>query len=153
MTTRPTVYMIRHGEKPPNDGIGLSKAGTWRSYQLRGIFGTSEYNIKYILAEKPKSRTYPRARIRIPISDSSVDDGRDERPYLTVLPLADSLDLNEQNGGLDIRFKRGDSGDVANAVKNFQGDGNILICWEHHALTDLATAIGVTNAPEYDGTR
>jgi hypothetical protein len=145
--------MIRHGEKPLNDGIGLSKAGTWRSEKLPGVFGTSKYDIKYILAEKPKARTLFRAHIRNRESDFSADDGHDERPYLTVLPLANSLGLKPENGGLDIRFKRGDSSDVADAVNNFQGTGNILICWEHHALTNLATAIGVTNAPEYNGDR
>lgn len=54
MSTTPIIYMIRHGEKPPADGIGLSEAGTWRSKQLPGVFGKdSDYNIGYILAEKP----------------------------------------------------------------------------------------------------
>ena len=56
MATSPTIYMIRHGEKPlvPADAIGLSSAGTWRSNQLPDVFGRSSgYNIGYILAEKP----------------------------------------------------------------------------------------------------
>lgn len=75
-------------------------------------------------------------------------DGKDARPDLTVKPLADSLGLE-----VDTRFKRDKSEEVAEAVNGFQGPGNILICWEHKALTDLATAIGVTDAPEYDGTQ
>lgn len=70
---------------------------------------------------------------------------------MTVLPLAHSLNLETEDNSFDIRFKRGKSEKVAEAVHNFQGPGNILICWEHKALTDLATAIGVVNAPEYDG--
>ena len=70
---------------------------------------------------------------------------------MTVLPLADSIGLKPENNSLDIRFKRGKSEKVAEAVHNFQGPGNILICWEHKALTDLAKAIGVQNAPKYDG--
>jgi hypothetical protein len=70
---------------------------------------------------------------------------------LTVLPLADSLGLKVEDNSFDIRFKRDKSEKVAEAVRNFQGPGNILICWEHKALTDLATAIGVKNALEYDG--
>jgi len=73
-------------------------------------------------------------------------DGKDARPYLTIKPLADSLGLE-----VDTRFKRDKSTKVAVAVSEFQGPGNILICWEHKALTDLATAIGVVNAPKYDG--
>ena len=60
MSISPIIYMIRHGEKPPNDGIGLNKAGSWRSEQLPGVFGSgSSYDIKYILAEKPKKGTKP----------------------------------------------------------------------------------------------
>jgi hypothetical protein len=54
MSTTPIIYMIRHGEKPPNDGVGLNEAGTWRARCLPGVFGSgSNYNIKYILAEEP----------------------------------------------------------------------------------------------------
>lgn len=56
----PIVYMIRHGEKEPHRGIGLSEAGTWRAQQLPDVFGNnSSYGISYILAEKvPKSSMY-----------------------------------------------------------------------------------------------
>lgn len=154
MTTPPTIYMIRHGEKPPADGIGLSAAGTWRADHLPGVFGKqSDFNIGYILAEKPDEGLCSRFLISTWVPNVPSGDGHDERPYLTVLPLADSLGLKPADNGLDVRFKRDKTREVADAVKNFQGDGNILICWEHKALTDLATAIGVTNPPEYDGTR
>lgn len=52
---KPTVYLIRHGEKPPNDGVGLSAEGVQRSQCLRSVFGAaSKYNIGYILAQTPK---------------------------------------------------------------------------------------------------
>jgi hypothetical protein len=85
--------------------------------------------------------------------DLPPDDGHDERPWKTVLPLADSIGLKTNNNSFDIRFKRDKSKKVAEAVNAFQGPGDILICWEHKALTDLATAIGVRDAPKYDGTR
>lgn len=51
----PIIYMIRHGEKPPNGGVGLNQAGNWRADHLPGVFGNGTgYNIKYILAEKWK---------------------------------------------------------------------------------------------------
>ena len=41
-----TVYLIRHGEKPPNDGTGLSAQGMERDQCLRQVFGAgSHYNI------------------------------------------------------------------------------------------------------------
>ena len=71
------------------------------------------------------------------MSDPQDIDGTDARPFLTVKPLADSLGLE-----VDKRFKNKPEKypEVAEAVKAFQGPGNILICWEHHALTDVSRA-------------
>jgi len=52
----PTVYLIRHGEKPDDDdATGLSPRGEQRAQCLRTVFGAaSEYEIGYILAQTPK---------------------------------------------------------------------------------------------------
>lgn len=51
----PTVYLIRHGEKPADGSDGLSTQGMQRAQCLRNVFGaSSQYNIGYILAETPK---------------------------------------------------------------------------------------------------
>jgi len=56
----PTIYFIRHGEKPPkdedgNDQIGLSTQGVTRAQGLVQVFGAnSRFNIQYILAQRPK---------------------------------------------------------------------------------------------------
>lgn len=51
----PTVYLIRHGEKP-DSGDGLSAQGMQRAQCLRTVFGaSSSYDIGYIMAETPKS--------------------------------------------------------------------------------------------------
>jgi hypothetical protein len=50
----PTVYLIRHGEKP-DEGNGLSEKGEQRAQCLRSIFGgASQYNIDYIIAQTPQ---------------------------------------------------------------------------------------------------
>lgn len=54
----PTVYLIRHGEKPddPKDPR-LTKDGLKRAQCLRTVFGAeSGYNISYIIAPKVKKR-------------------------------------------------------------------------------------------------
>jgi hypothetical protein len=54
------MYLIRHGEKGPklpngDDPIGLDAQGLERAQGLVQVFGSSsQYNIDYILAEKPK---------------------------------------------------------------------------------------------------
>lgn len=51
----PTVYLIRHAEKPADGGVGLSFQGQERAECLRNVFGaSSEYNIGYIMAQTPK---------------------------------------------------------------------------------------------------
>lgn len=55
---KPTVYLIRHGEKPSDGGNGLSAQGLERAQCLRNILGSaSSYNIGYIMAQTPKSGT------------------------------------------------------------------------------------------------
>ena len=52
---RPTIYLIRHGEKPKDGGNGLSAEGLKRAQCLRQVFGAdSEYNIGFIMTQKPK---------------------------------------------------------------------------------------------------
>jgi hypothetical protein len=56
----PTVYLIRHGEKPTDDGAGLSPTGEQRALCLTSVFGPdSSYNIDYILAESYDSGNSP----------------------------------------------------------------------------------------------
>jgi hypothetical protein len=57
-TAKPTVYLIRHGEKP-DSGNGLSTQGLERAQCLRNVFGaSSEYNIGHIMAQTPLSSTF-----------------------------------------------------------------------------------------------
>lgn len=52
---KPTVYLIRHGEKP-DEGNGLNEEGQQRAQCLRAVFGAgSGYNIDHIMAQTPKS--------------------------------------------------------------------------------------------------
>ncbi|KAF5665960.1 phosphoglycerate mutase [Fusarium denticulatum] len=124
-SARPTIYMIRHGEKPaPHDGKepdGLSTQGKERANDLVNVFGTnSSYNIGYIMAEHPHK-----------------DGGRD-RPWKTVEPLADSLGLKVHK-----KIERDDYAGAASKALSFDGPGNVLLCWEHKSLEGIARAIGI----------
>ena len=122
-----TVYLIRHGEKPSDGSDGLSAQGQQRAQCLRNVFGaSSQYNIGYIIAEQPKS------------------SGSRERPLETVEPLAQDLGLTP-----DTSCTKTDQKCVRDLVRDYNGEGNILICWEHGELTDIVDALGDDNAPEY----
>lgn len=122
----PTVYLIRHGEKPVS-GSGLNPQGLERSQCLVNVFSAkSHYNIGHIMAQEPQK------------------SGKQQRPYDTVKPLALSLNMT-----IDTSCQRDDSACVANVVGNYTGPGNILICWEHKRLTDIMMALGDANAPTY----
>lgn len=52
----------------------------------------------------------------------AIADGKRKRPYDTVLPLANDLGLT-----VDVSCDRDDSECVADAVHDYEGEGNILI--------------------------
>ena len=74
-------------------------------------------------------------------------DGSRSRPLETITPLATDLGLTPNSS-----IARDDAADVAAAAKAFTGPGNVLICWEHGQLTDIAEALGVPDA-KYPGDR
>ena len=56
---QPTVYLIRHGEKP-SSGNGLTSQGEERAQCLVNVFSPqTEYNIGHIMAETPESGKHP----------------------------------------------------------------------------------------------
>jgi hypothetical protein len=75
-------------------------------------------------------------------------DGSRQRPYDTVEPLAQDLGLT-----VDTSCDRDDSQCVADVVNGYTGSGNILICWEHDALTDIVDSLGDGDAPTYPDDR
>lgn len=63
---------------------------------------------------------------------------------MTVQPVANDLGLT-----VDTSCDRDDSDCVADLVDNYNGSGNVLICWEHDALTDIAKSLGAKSPPSY----
>ena len=125
-SAKPTVYLIRHGEKPVS-GSGLAPQGVQRAQCLVNVFSArSHYKIGHIMAQTPMA------------------SGKQQRPYDTVRPLAKSMNMT-----VDTSCQRDDGACVANVVGNYTGPGNILICWEHKMLTNVTAALGDPNAPTY----
>ncbi|KAK5992298.1 hypothetical protein PT974_05699 [Cladobotryum mycophilum] len=126
--SKPTVYLIRHGEKPADPKAnGLSDQGKKRAQCLRTVFGAkSQYNIGYLMAETPSA------------------NGEHTRPRDTILPLAGDLGLN-----IDVSCGGKDPECVKKAVHKFEGPGNILICWKHTQLNNIAEALGAKKVDQW----
>lgn len=57
-SAKPTVYLIRHGEKPES-GNGLNAQGVQRAQCLRSVFGAgSGYGIGHVMAMTPKESEF-----------------------------------------------------------------------------------------------
>ncbi|KAF2435251.1 hypothetical protein EJ08DRAFT_605092 [Tothia fuscella] len=128
-STKPTVYFIRHGEKPSNGEDGLSTDGLRRAQCLRRVFNAnSTFNIGHVIAQRPTA------------------DGSQGRPYDTVKPLSKDLGIK-----VDKKCDRDDIACVEKMVKHYSGPGNILICWEHTRMTNISAALGDENPPIFPG--
>lgn len=79
---KPTVFFIRHGEKPRNHDIPtLSPRGEKRAQCIRSVFGdASDFDIGFIMAETPKKSQSPvlRALVTIRANGLSVSSATDD---------------------------------------------------------------------------
>ncbi|KAE9990997.1 hypothetical protein EG327_000654 [Venturia inaequalis] len=124
--SKPTVFFIRHGEKPAF-GDGLSTDGLQRAQCLRNVFAkNSSFHIDLIIAQRPQP------------------DGSRKRPYDTVLPLSRDLGLK-----VDTHCERDDVACVGETVRGYTGRGNILVCWEHRTMSNITYLLGDMNPPMY----
>lgn len=125
------VVLIRHGEKPKH-GDGLTPQGEQRAQCLVDRFGRDlpvDSRPRHIWAQEINSHQTSR------------------RPLETVQPLAKFLNLT-----VDQSFARDDTQGIAAAILAAAANSTGwvgLVCWEHHALTDIAAALGVSAPPDY----
>ncbi|PYH28932.1 putative 60S ribosome biogenesis protein Rrp14 [Aspergillus neoniger CBS 115656] len=154
----PTVYLIRHGEKPPDPGdSGLNADGFKRAECLREVFGVgSPYGIGHVMAPKLNKRKtwrisggysyFQAEQANVYVGDCS--GGQHRRSYETVLPVAQDLGLS-----VDTSCKRNHVKCVAKRIKEFKGTGNILISWRHGKMRQIVQELGYADPPEYPDDR
>lgn len=124
------VLIIRHAEKPEG-GNGLSPIGMMRAKELVSFFTKSPEVLKFgplaaIYAARPGKE------------DGSV------RSIQTVTPLASAMKLP-----LHSQYTAGHYLQMVEEVMtnpDYQGK-SVLICWEHHAIPEIARAFGAHDAP------
>ncbi|HSI51847.1 MAG TPA: hypothetical protein VLA61_26565 [Ideonella sp.] len=127
------VMLIRHGEKPSEDGVqfgvgprgqaddnGLSVRGWQRAGALVRLFS-------------PLSGQAIRAGLAVPsalFAPATVPSGS-ERPRLTLLPLAEMLSMPIRS-----HVAKGDEASLAELARTT--DGVVLVCWSHQGLSAIA---------------
>lgn len=123
MPVKTNIILIRHAEKP-NSGPGLAIAGEERAQAYVVFF----QNLR--ISGKPITFDY---------IFSCADSPNSCRPRLTVQPLADAMKLKIKQKYAVDEFKK-----LKKEIKGKKkyNNCNILICWHHEKILDLASAFG-----------
>ncbi len=124
------VIIIRHAEKPPMGGDGLTAQGQQRANALVNYFLNTPALTQYgtpiaIYAEAPRKKDTTRA-------------------ILTCTPTANALNMTVQS-----TYTRDQYAQLAQGIlSNPQYTGKtVLICWEHKTIPMLVNALGVQPMP------
>lgn len=128
MAANLTIFIVRHAQKP-TQGAGLAREGVDRARAY----------VKYF-QEQVKYDGQP---IRWTFLFSSAESPESNRPFLTLQPLAQAINLK-----ISHQFKNKHFNDLVEELRANQGhqfdNANVLICWHHGEIVDLASALGAT---------
>jgi hypothetical protein len=124
MPRKTTILLTRHAEKPEGGPL-LAVAGQARAQAYTVYFQN------YVRNARPLTLHYLFA---------AADSDESHRPRLTITPLADALGLP-----INDTYKDKDYQKLAREILTEPGYNhtNILICWHHGEMLNLATALGV----------
>jgi hypothetical protein len=121
--------MIRHGEKPHGDSHELSLPGKRRADCIASIFRKHPYHTPKRIIAQPARGKY-----------------RSKRPVQTVRPLSKAIGVSIEQSceGDDIHC-------VRDKIK--EGNGPILISWEHKRLSKIIKSFLDVDPPKYPKNR
>jgi phosphohistidine phosphatase SixA len=124
MPKNANILMVRHAEKPDSGKElsvpGQERAHTYAIYFQNYVLNGTLLKLNYIFA--------------------TADSSQSRRPRLTMEPLAKAMGME-----IDDRYQENDYQKVANDIlRNSKYDqSNIVICWHHGEILQLAAALGV----------
>jgi hypothetical protein len=137
--------MIRHGEKPPDFGNGVDDQGNLDGYSL-AVRGWSRAGALIAFFSKAHGSIVRPDVIyaATPVTKGASLHGR--RPYETVQLLAAATNIR-----MDSSFGVGQEPAVAAQI--LTETGNVLVSWEHKALTDIGAQLVPGFSTTYPGAR
>ena len=121
-----SIYLVRHAEKPPS-GTGLSAAGEARANAYVNYFQN---------VTDPLGKT-----IKWDYLFASAESTDSDRPFLTIQPLALAIAKPIGRDYKDKHFSKLAEFIRQNPKKQFD-NSNILVCWHHGEILDLARSLG-----------
>jgi len=121
-----TVVIIRHAEKP-KEGDNLSCQGQNRALQIPAV-----------LVQKIGVPSY----VYVPALENDKSTAH-SRMFQTASPLAIKYNL-----AINSKYSAKDKSEIAKSV--FKKNGTVLMVWEHSAIPDLASTLGVSSPPPWE---
>jgi hypothetical protein len=158
-TSTATIYLIRHGEKPPtnppphgvkpvgdHDPHSLTTAGWQRSGALMTLFAPLDKRFRQGFARPD--------RLVAPLYTDPTTPPENERTHLTIDAIRQATGYTVETpckvGDEDIKGKNGLTLGQTLATDT----GVTLLCWEHHGLQPIALGIAPhADVPPWDGKR
>jgi len=125
------ILMIRQGEKP-DSGKGLTVSGQERAQAYVIYFQNHTV--------QSSQNASPSSPIKLNYLFAAEDSSSSDRPELTIVPLSTAIGLS-----IDAKHKDKDYQKLADDIllNSKYDNSNILICWHHGEILDLAAALGV----------
>jgi broad specificity phosphatase PhoE len=128
MPKNTNILMIRHAEKP-DSGSDLAVAGQERAQAYVAYF--RNYSINSSL-------------VKLDYLFAAANSSASQRPQLTIQPLAAALGLPINDKYEDKDYQKAADYILQNPKYDQK---NLLICWHHGEVLDLAEALGATGLP------
>jgi hypothetical protein len=159
--------IIRHGEKlgdssdDSSGGPDLSQRGSARAMALPQLFApagsttfacalTAENGQTVTAAYNSVNVANAAPRFAVPVFLFATQASKhSNRPVETITPVATVLNLDVNDKHADKDFQKVASDILANS--KYVGQ-NVLICWHHGKIPDLAQALGIAQPPPWPGT-
>ncbi len=145
------IMIIRHAERPdPAQNIfGVTAAGNQDEHELsvRG-WQRSGALVRFFNPTPPAPITTGLAVPEAVYATNPSDANPSKRPMRTVEALAEDL-----RKSLDTRFSEGDEAALVAEMNLDTTRNNVLICWHHGHIDNIARKLGVNNTGKWPDDR
>jgi hypothetical protein len=128
MPKNTNILLVRHAEKP-DSGPDLAVAGRERALAYIAFFQNYSLN---------------GASLKFDFLFAAADSEASYRPVQTITPVSWAINLSINAKHADTDFQKVADDILGNAKYD---NTNILICWHHGEILDLATALGAKGLP------